>query len=688
MALQYSQYSEQQQQQFPFDHEQHSWDPVRSKMDGRDSYHCLPHLGASLSPPLRGQTPSTSSYEVSTPRSYTDSPPTTVVGSATSEPVFMFPHFFDNTELPNSYPPTVDDQYLPAPSEIYSHTPSSQPPSIRQHHDAYVAGYDGVSRRSEQPGYYHPYQDRTLQDADRDAKRMRLSPFSDSSDFDSKDRASIRSLPDYTRSPQFSYSRSPQIPSHSYTSRAQSSPAVNGRPMSPPSLHSPMSPAPSHQQLSPSSGMRAIRLGSVPSYHLTTATLGGITKKPPRKNRRRLGTVERKQVHQLRKMGACTRCWGLKMKCDKGSPCHRCEKLCAGACVRVHFVDLDVFSKWLVDTYSRSMMHHHVLKWTDKSARTITVSHEKDLNVTLPITVHEFEPAFPGQLEYWFTDASGWKSMPSPPYAMKRGIGTEELENYIHQHTYHYVSTAFQDNKVLNEIFRTAYKYSRTEENYLVRDCLQLWTANQLLIKGAMLHPSSDALEILPIASASSPQAYQTPPPRVTANQLDHLLERRIWQLEKQILAEVQKKIFGRQKKDWLKIFFTLVILMNALERDTWRLYYWILHMNDGNEWRHPTTPEKLIEKNDTLAQSLAAHFTAISKGVTPFALDWSREQTIALLGKCDDPEGVIQGVERMGRWLRNPEHALQTINVLSRYRDNDESSLDYLYSSKAMIVY
>lgn len=33
-----------------------------------------------------------------------------------------------------------------------------------------------------------------------------------------------------------------------------------------------------------------------------------------RKSRRKLGPDERREVHQLRKMGACTRCWGLKMK--------------------------------------------------------------------------------------------------------------------------------------------------------------------------------------------------------------------------------------------------------------------------------------------------------------------------------------------------------------------------------------
>lgn len=38
------------------------------------------------------------------------------------------------------------------------------------------------------------------------------------------------------------------------------------------------------------------------------------SRRKERKGRRKLAPMERQQVHQLRKLGACTRCWGLKMK--------------------------------------------------------------------------------------------------------------------------------------------------------------------------------------------------------------------------------------------------------------------------------------------------------------------------------------------------------------------------------------
>ncbi|PUU81733.1 hypothetical protein B9Z19DRAFT_1099562 [Tuber borchii] len=330
---------------------------------------------------------------------------------------------------------------------------------------------------------------------------------------------------------------------------------------------------------------------------------------------------------------------------------------------------------------------HHVLRWSNSPARTVTVSHEEALGITLSLSVYEFIPAYPGQLVYWYKDASGWQSMGTTSYAMKRGINTEILEKYIDDHTWFYVESAFTASPILSEIFRSAWRYSRSEENFMLRDALQLWTATQLLLNGATLHPSSDSLGINPIPSPTCPLANQTPLPRVLANQLDHLIERRIWQLEKQILNELQKRIFGRKREDWLRIFLTLVVLMSALERDSWRLYYWVFHMEDGYAWRHPSPPQRLVEKNNTLAESLAAHFAAISKGLTPFSLDWSREQTVALIGNCEDAPLMLESMERIGRGLRSPDHALRVENVLSHYRESDEKSLDFLYTSKVMVV-
>jgi hypothetical protein len=129
----------------------------------------------------------------------------------------------------------------------------------------------------------------------------RLSPFSEydssSSECDPRDWASHS---DYSRSPQLGshsdYSRSPQLGSHSRGSTTRSSPQLG--------VYSPVLTA------GPIPGPRSNPSG----YTHLVAQFPGPTRTKTRKVRRKLEPREREQVHQLRKIGACTKCWGLKMK--------------------------------------------------------------------------------------------------------------------------------------------------------------------------------------------------------------------------------------------------------------------------------------------------------------------------------------------------------------------------------------
>jgi hypothetical protein len=133
----------------------------------------------------------------------------------------------------------------------------------------------------------------------RDPNRgARLSPFSEydssSSECDPRDWASHSD-----------YSRSPRLGSHSRGSTARSSPTIGG--------YSPVLTA------GAISGPRSNPAG----YSHLVAQFPGPTRTKSRKVRRKLEPREREQVHQLRKIGACTKCWGLKMKVSRSPMCKR-----------------------------------------------------------------------------------------------------------------------------------------------------------------------------------------------------------------------------------------------------------------------------------------------------------------------------------------------------------------------------
>jgi len=134
----------------------------------------------------------------------------------------------------------------------------------------------------------------THYNVNRVPKRTRLPPFSEydssSSECDPRDWSTHSD-----------YSRSPQLGSHSCGgSTAHSSPNIGA--------HSP----------DPNAGEHVLRSNPAGYTHgHLVAEFPGPLRTKTRKVRRKLEPREREQVHQLRKIGACTKCWGLKMKVSR-----------------------------------------------------------------------------------------------------------------------------------------------------------------------------------------------------------------------------------------------------------------------------------------------------------------------------------------------------------------------------------
>ncbi len=99
-----------------------------------------------------------------------------------------------------------------------------------------------------------------------------------------------------------------------------------------------------------------------------------------------------------------------------------------------------------------------------------------------------------------------------------------------------------------------------------------LWTANQLLMKGWEIH-GPDYLGM-----KHSPSHGSTPAPRVLQNQLDHQLESAIVNSEQRLLGLVQTTLRKSDRRDWIVLFVGIAIILHVMERDAWRLMYWVKH--------------------------------------------------------------------------------------------------------------
>jgi hypothetical protein len=102
------------------------------------------------------------------------------------------------------------------------------------------------------------------------------------------------------------------------------------------------------------------------------------------------------------------------------------------------------------------------------------------------------------------------------------------------------------------------------------------------LIKGWQIC-GMETLEMHVVEEKDCPLHGTFPGPRVLQNQLDHLLERQIYETEYSLLGRLQELMVKKKRPDWVAIFLTLVIMLHVFERDTWRLMYWILHPEEVN---------------------------------------------------------------------------------------------------------
>ena len=170
-----------------------------------------------------------------------------------------------------------------------------------------------------------------------------------------------------------------------------------------------------------------------------------------------------------------------------------------------------------------------------------------------------------------------------------------------------------------------------------------------------------------------SPLHGSIPAPRVIQNQLDHLLEYEIMETERHLLKNLQKVIKASDRKSWVATFLATAIILHVMERDAWRLLYWVHHQEQVrcfkvavkhsidefqiNTWRHPLGPHALVEKSVHFGNLLLAHFHYGARGKVPLTLDWNDEESKELVGNNTAIITSLQTLQQHAKTLGTRSH-------------------------------
>ena len=107
-----------------------------------------------------------------------------------------------------------------------------------------------------------------------------------------------------------------------------------------------------------------------------------------------------------------------------------------------------------------------------------------------------------------------------------------------------------------------------------MRMTLELWTATRLLMKGWDI-AGEETLGLSNIEDVRCPLNGTIPAPRVLQNQLDRNLESYIIAKERNLLRALQNAVLNRSCS-WVVISLAVIVILHVLERDSWRLTYWM----------------------------------------------------------------------------------------------------------------
>lgn len=188
---------------------------------------------------------------------------------------------------------------------------------------------------------------------------------------------------------------------------------------------------------------------------------------------------------------------------------------------------------------------------------------------SLKVYCRGFDPDNDDQTKVWAKSKTGWRAEETRALGLDPGWRPQDraLRLYISKCVQYCLAEADRNGLL------TAISLHPSGHSPLLYAALRLWATNRLLTK------YWQASVGFPVASPDSPLVNTVLAPRVLQHQLDRILELYICQLERQLLPMLQTAMMGRDAAKRMDAFFATIVLLNTLERDTWRLTYWTRHI-------------------------------------------------------------------------------------------------------------
>ncbi|KOS17489.1 hypothetical protein ESCO_003125 [Escovopsis weberi] len=335
-------------------------------------------------------------------------------------------------------------------------------------------------------------------------------------------------------------------------------------------------------------------------------TSDGILNGRARHARSRFTPARRKEVQEVRKIGACIRCRILRKNCGKGNPCDTCRKVLAPrvwrtGCVRTRLHEqLDLYSAGVqvVLSQNRINLHKTQLQLSNNDS-VIEVSHfpETGKNLTFSTLVAELPPN-EGQ-------AAARKTKEPFPQVVMIDQDAEDIpgkaEIYMRNVLRLFIER--EPSRFMRVTLETACEQLAKVDDELLRKALELWGLVECIDRerqwAILEKPSAEGEEprwIKEAQSVNDADIYT-----MICMQLNAAAERKANSTSKSLLNHMDRLLTDSKTKVGFKMFLTALIFLNCVEKSTWAFKAWEQdHLRPG--WPLERDPSIFTQQGGNLA--------------------------------------------------------------------------------------
>ncbi|KAM3516306.1 hypothetical protein MY11210_000065 [Beauveria gryllotalpidicola] len=357
----------------------------------------------------------------------------------------------------------------------------------------------------------------------------------------------------------------------------------------------------------------------------------------PRHSRSRFTPARRKEVQEVRKIGACIRCRILRKNCGKGDPCDTCRKVLAPrvwrtGCVRTRLHEqLDLYSAGVQVVLSQNRINllKEQLELTNNGS-VIEVSHFPEAEKRIVLGTME------ALLEPNESQAEARNSKEAFQQAIMIDQDTEDLPSKIESYMRDVLPLFIErePSKFTRITLETAVEQQALEEDDLLSKSLELWglvesidRERQWTILERPAEENSDARWINEAQNENDADIYT-----MICMQLNAAAERKANCTSRSLLNHMDRLLTDSKTKVGFKMFLTALVFLNCVEKSTWAFKAWEQdHLRPG--WPLERDPSVFAQQGGNLA-GLLKMLLAIRKAL-PQTL---RDENGKLAAQSQDP--------------------------------------------------